>query len=148
LLLALGRRGAVPRGAVGPANDGPAVSDSSYEPADEDCGVVDVEVVTRTLAEGSESERYRALTQLLEAGIELPLELLQWTYASDSSETVRLLAFTAYVDSVSDDRAEARFALESGVYNGSSAVQAEAQRRLAELEQYEHVLAEIPQGLP
>jgi hypothetical protein len=62
---------------------------------------------------------------------------------------VRLLAFTAYVDSVSDDRAEARLALESGVYNGSSAVQAEAQRRLAELEQYERVLAGTPpQGLP
>jgi len=55
---------------------------------------------------------------------------------------VRLLAFGIV------DRAEVRLALESGVYNGSSAVQAEAQRRLAELEQYERVLAETPQGLP
>jgi hypothetical protein len=150
LLLELGRRGAVPPGTAGRANDGTAVvSDSSYEPADEDCDVVDVEVLTRTLAEGSESERHTALTRLLEAGIDLPPALLRQTYASDPSENVRLLAFTALVDSVSDDRTEARVALESGVYNESSAVQAEAQRRLAELEQYERTLAETAaQGAP
>jgi hypothetical protein len=150
LLLELGRRGAVPPGTTGPANDGTAVvSDSSCESADEGCGVVDVEVLRRTLAEGSDSERYTALTRLLEAGIDLPLDLLQRIYESDAFEAVRLLAFTAYVDSVSDDRAEVRLALESGVYNDNSALQAEAQRRLNELEQYERVLAETPpQGLP
>jgi hypothetical protein len=147
LLLELGRSSAVPPGAAGPANDGRAVvSDSSYEP---DCVGVDVDVLRRTLDEGSESERHTALTRLLEAGIDLPVELLQRTYANDPSEAVRLLAFTTYVDSVSDDRAEVRLALESGVYNDSAALQAEAQRRLTELEQYERVLAATPpQGLP
>jgi hypothetical protein len=144
LLLELGSRGAVPEAAGPDATDGTVVvSESSCEPADEDPGV-DAEVLERTLAEGTESERHGALTQALQAGIELPPELLRQTYGSDPSESVRLLAFTTYVDAVSDDRAEVRAALESGAYNGSSAVQAEAHRRLAELEQYERMLVETP----
>jgi hypothetical protein len=107
------------------------------------------EVLTQTLAEGSESERYAALMRLLEAGVDLPPELLRQTYESNPSERVRLLAFSTYVDSVSDRRTEVRAALQSGLYDGSSAVQAEAQRRLAELERFERVLSETPpQGLP
>jgi hypothetical protein len=54
-----------------------------------------------------------------------------------------------YVDAISDDRTEVRAALQDGSYNGSAAVQAESQRRLAELEQLERMLAEAPpQGNP
>jgi hypothetical protein len=150
LLLELGSRGAVPDAAGPDATDGTVVvSESSCEPAEEDGGVVDTEFLERTLAEGTESERQAALTQALQAGIELEPEVLRQTYGSDPSESVRLLAFTTYVDTVSDDRAEVRAALQSGASNGSPAVQAEAQRPLAELEQYERAPAETPpQGLP
>ena len=125
-----------------------AASEPSGEPADGDSGVVDIDALTRTLADGTESERYAALTQALQAGIDVPAELLQQTYGSDLSESVRLLALEAYVDSVSDDRDQVRLALQSALYDGSSAVQAEAQRRLSELERYESLLAETsPQGL-
>jgi hypothetical protein len=150
LLSELGRHGAEPPGAGAPTIDGTTtVSDFSCEAADEKFDIVNVEVLTQTLAQGSESERYAALTRVLEAGIDLPPELLRHTYASDPSERVRLLAFTTYVDSVSDDRAGARAALESGASNDSSVVQTEAQRRLAQLEQFERMLAETPPpGLP
>jgi hypothetical protein len=118
----------------------------SCEPSDADA--VDVEVVKRTLTEGTESERYAALTEALAAGIDLPPELLWQTYVSDLSASVRLLAFTTYVDSMSDDRAEVRAALQSAGYDGDSAVRNEAQRRLGELDQYERMLAEArAQGL-
>jgi hypothetical protein len=123
-------------------------SEPSAEPADDDSGVVYIDALTRTLADGTESERYAALTQALQAGIDVPAELLQQTYGSDLSASVRLLALEAYVDSVSDDRDQVRVALQSALYDGSSAVQAEAQRRLSELERYESLLAETsPQGL-
>jgi hypothetical protein len=121
----------------------------SCEPSDGDADAVDVEVVKWTLTEGTESERYAALTEALAAGINLPPELLWQTYASNLSASVRLLAFTTYVDSMSDDRAEVRAALQSAVYDGDSAVRNEAQRRLGELDQYERMLAEArAQGLP
>jgi len=108
--------------------------------ADEDPGVVHAELLERTLIEGTERERHGALTRALQTGIELPLELLQQTFLSDPSEDVRLLAFTTYVDAVSDDRPEVRKVLENGVYNDSSAVRAEALRRLDELERYERMV--------
>jgi hypothetical protein len=126
-------------------DDTVVASEPSCEVAAEDTGVLDMELLERTLTEGTESERHAALTHALEAGGgDLPPELLQRIYESDPSEAVRVLAFTTYVDSVSDNRAEARFALESGLYDASSAVQVEAQRRLAELEQFERALSEIP----
>jgi hypothetical protein len=127
-------------------DDTVVASESSCEVAAEDTSVVvDMELLERTLTEATESERHTALTDALEAaGGDLPTELLRRIYESDPSESVRLLAFTTYVDSVSDDRTEVRAALQSGLYDGSSAVQVEAQRRLAELEQYERALSEIP----
>ena len=150
LLRELGRRGAV-QDAAGSikTEDGVVIDEASCELAVQDTDVVHVELLERTLTEGSERERYDALTQALEAGIDLPPELLGRLYESDPSESVRLLAFTTYVDSVSDDRSQVRAALQSGVYDSSTAVQAEAQRRLAELERYELALSETrPQGLP
>ena len=80
----------------------------------------------------------------MQSGFDLPPRLLQQTYVSDLSESVRLLAFKAYVDSISDDRGEVRATLESGVYDMSAAVQAESRRRLAELDRYELMLAAGP----
>jgi hypothetical protein len=142
LMSELTRKGGVPE-VSGPvaADDTVAVSDPSCEPADGGADDVDAERLERTLVEGTESERYAALTHALQAGVDLPPALLRQTYGSDPSESVRLLAFTTYVDSVSDDRTEVRAALQSGLYDSSSAMQAEAQRRLAELEQYERALA-------
>ena len=61
---------------------------------------------------------------------------------------MRLLALTTYVDSVADDRSSVRSALESAVQDPSTAVQTEARRRLAELDQVERMLAEsLPQGM-
>ena len=61
---------------------------------------------------------------------------------------MRLLAFKAYVDAISDDRREVRALLESGAYDRSVAVQAESRRRLAELEQFELMLAAAPSQGP
>jgi hypothetical protein len=150
LLLELRRRGSVPD-AGGPAADQgrSAVTEPSYaSPAEEDSAFVDVEFLERALTEGTETERYAALSQALQAGIDLPPELLRQAYGNDPSERVRLLAFTTHLDMVSDDRTEVRAILQSGLY-GSPAMQAEAQRRLSELEQYELALAEAPaQGVP
>jgi hypothetical protein len=117
-------------------------SEMSCPPADENPTAGNAERLERTLVEGTDNERYDALTQALQTGVELPMELLQQVSLSDPSEEVRLLAFTTYIDAVSDDRAEARAALESGIYNDHSAVRAEALRRLDELERYERMLAE------
>jgi hypothetical protein len=120
------------------------VRKSSCEPADEGTGVLDVALLERTLTEGTETERYAALTEALQSEFDLPARLLQRTYVNDLSESVRVVAFKAYVDSISDDRREVRDTLESGVYDMSAAVQAESRRRLAELERYEHTLAAAP----
>src|SRR5262245_52043014 len=112
------------------------------EPADEDSAAIDVDLLGQTVIEGTDRERHSALTRALQTGIELPPELLQQTFLSDPSEDVRLLAFTTYVDASSDDRVQVRAILENGVYNDSSAVRAEALRRLEELERYERTLAQ------
>ena len=122
--------------------------ESTRETADETAAVVDVKLLERTLMGGTDSERHAALVRALEAGMELPPQFLWQTYASDPSERVRLLALTTYVDSASDDRASVRSALESAVQDPNTAVQTEARRRLAELDQFERMLAEsLPQGM-
>ncbi len=150
LLLELRRRGSVPDAGRPAADHGTsAFTGPSYaSPAEEGSAPVDVEFLERTLTEGTEPERYAALSQALQAGIDLPPELLRQTYGNDPSERVRLLAFTTHLDMVSDDRTEVRAVVQSGLY-GSAAMQTEAQRRLSELEQYELALAEAPaQGMP
>jgi hypothetical protein len=117
---------------------------ASCEAADQDTGVLDIALLERTLTEGTETERYAALTEALQSESDLPPRLLQQTYVTDLAESVRVLAFKAYVDSISDDRAEVRRMLESGVYDLSAAVQAESRRRLAELERFESMLAATP----
>lgn len=124
------------------------VNGTSCDLGDEGPGVLDVARLERTLTEGIETERFAALTAALQSGFDLPPRLLQQTYVNDLAESVRLLAFEAYVDSISDDRGEVRATLESGVYDKSAAVQAESRRRLAELEQYERMLAEAPSQGP
>ena len=121
-----------------------SVGGASCEPADEDTGVLDIALLERTLTEGTETERHAALTEALQSESDVPPQLLQQTYVTDLSESVRLLAFKAYVDAISDDRAEVRNLLESGIYDMSAAVEAESRRRLAELERFELMLAEAP----
>ena len=121
---------------------------ASCEPADEDTSVLDLPLLERTLTEGTETERYAALTEALQSESDVPPRLLQQTYVTDLSDDVRLLAFKAYVDSISDDRAEVRNTLESGVYDMSAVVQAESRRRLAELESFELMLTEAPPQSP
>lgn len=123
-------------------------SGASCEPADESTDVLDVALLKRTLAEGTETDRRAALTAALQLESDVPPRLLQQTYVTDLSESVRLLAFKAYVDSISDDRSEVRSMLESGVYDMSEAVQAESRRRLAELERFEQMLAAAPPQSP
>ena len=52
---------------------------------------------------GTDSERHAALTKALQYDIELPPDLLINAYVNDPSDDVRLLAFTTYIDSQSDD---------------------------------------------
>jgi len=74
--------------------------------------------------------------------------VLRYVYFTDTSESTRFLAFTTYVEPRSQHPAEVRAALESGIYDASSAVRAESERRLAELEEYERALAKNPRGVP
>mgnify|MGYP006371363433 CR=1 FL=1 len=85
-----------------------AGAETSCEPADEGAGVLDVALLERMLTEGIETERYAALTKALQSEFDLPPQLLRQTYVSDLSESVRLLAFNAYVDSISDEIPEPR----------------------------------------
>lgn len=124
------------------------VSESSCELADDGAGFLDVALLERALTEGTETERHAALTEALQSGFNLPPRLLQQTYVNDLSESVRLLAFKAYADSIADDRRKVRDTLESGVYDMSAAIQAESRRRLAELEQFELMLAAAPSQGP
>ena len=96
------------------------------------------------LTEGTETERHAALTEALQSESDVPPRMLEQTYVTDLSDNVRLLAFTAYVDAISDNRAKVRILLESGLYDISAAVQAESRRRLAELERFELMLVEAP----
>src|SRR5688572_21733552 len=93
---------------------------------------VDVAGLERTLTDGSESERYTAFIRALQSGIDLSPELLRAVFDTDESETMRLLAFGTYVDARSGHPAEVRAMLERGIYDESSALREEAQRRLAE----------------
>jgi len=117
---------------------------ASCAPADEDTGVLDIALLERKLAEGIEAERLAALTEALQSESDVPPQLLQQAYVTDLAESVRLLAFKAYVDAIADDRTEVRNTLESGIYDISAAVQAESRRRLAELDRFELMLAEAP----
>jgi hypothetical protein len=117
---------------------------ASCEPAAEVTGVLDIALLERKMTEGTETERYAALTEALQSESDVPPPLLQQTYVTDLAESVRLLAFKAYIDAISDDRTEVRNTLESGVYDMSAAVQAESRRRLAELERYEVMLTTVP----
>ena len=118
-----------------PAPDAPAPTTAS-------------ELVT-ALTSGTDSERQAALTKALQYDIEIPPDLLINAYVNDPSDDVRLLAFTTYIDSVSDDVEAARAALQSATNNTSSIVQAEAYRRLDDLARYEAGLAAAAaQGIP
>jgi hypothetical protein len=102
------------------------------------------DMVVRAVSEGAESERLAALNMALQEDIELAPEVLQRAYESDPSESIRLLAFTTFVDSVSDDATLVRDTLQSAMLNDSSSVQAEAQRRLQQLDEYEMAVAQTP----
>jgi hypothetical protein len=110
---------------------------------------VTAEQLVTKLATGTNSERHAALTTALRLEIELPPEILVHAYVNDPSDEVRLLAFTTYVDSISNDVDALRAALQDATNNSSSIVQAEAFRRLNELTSFEAAVASIPaQGAP
>lgn len=110
---------------------------------------VSLESFATEFSNGTDGERLAALTQALQYGIEIQPQLLIDAYLNDPSEDVRLLAFTTYVDSVSDEVEVVRAALQSATNNTSPIVQAEADRRLAELTNYEAaVAATIAQDAP
>jgi hypothetical protein len=101
------------------------------------------------IADGTESERLAALTKALQHDIELRADVLIQAYTNDVSDDVRLLAFTTYIDSVSDDVEVVRAALQAATNNTSSIIQAEAYRRLDDLARYEAgMAAAAAQGLP
>lgn len=98
-------------------------------------------------ASGTDGERLAALTQAVQYNIELQPDILINAYVNDPSDDVRLLAFTTYIDSVSDEVEVVRAALQSATNNTSPIVQAEADRRLVELTTYEAaVAATVAQG--
>jgi hypothetical protein len=96
------------------------------------------------LREGAESERHAALVAAQQHGVDVPAELLRRTFESATSDSLRMLAFTSYLDEVSGDGEAVRAVLQSASYNQSAAVQAEARRRLAEFERFESARAAIP----
>jgi hypothetical protein len=101
------------------------------------------------LREGTDDDRFAALTRASQVGIDLPADLLRQAYETDPSERLRLLAFTTYLDAVSGNIESVREALNSGTINQSAVVRAEAHKRIQELEQYEMALAATPpQGMP
>ena len=101
------------------------------------------------LQNGSDNQRHAAIIQAQQQDFELPPDLLINTYVNDASDEVRILAFTAYIDSVSDDVEVVRAALQSATNNTSALVQEEAYRRLDELARYEDAVAATPaQKLP
>jgi hypothetical protein len=88
----------------------------------------------RALREGTETEQHSALMALLSAGGNLPLDTLHEVFASDASESVRLLAFIAYTDAIADDVDATRAAFDIALHSSSAALRDEARRRSAELE--------------
>jgi hypothetical protein len=102
---------------------------------------IDAEDLATAFTIGTDSERHAALTKALQYDIELPPDLLINAYVNDPSDDVRLLAFTTYIDSVSDDVELVRAALQSATNNTSPIVQAEAYRRLDDLARYESGMA-------
>jgi hypothetical protein len=107
------------------------------------------EYLATQLTQGTDHQRLAAITTALQNGVELPPDLLINAYFNDASDEVRLLAFTTYIDSMSDDVELVRSALQVATNNSSSTVQAEALRRLNELTAYEAAMAEAAaQGIP
>lgn len=101
------------------------------------------------LRNGTEDDRQAALMRARELSIDLPAGLLRQTFESDSAESVRVIAFTTYLDTATSDTESIREALTSGTFNSSAAVQAEARSRLAEFESYQELIAATPpQGDP
>lgn len=101
------------------------------------------------LRNGTEDDRQAAIMRAREQSIDLPAGLLRQTFETDSSESVRVLAFTTYIDTAMSDTESIREALTSGTFNSSAAVQAEARKRLTEFEIYQEMVAATPpQGDP
>jgi hypothetical protein len=101
------------------------------------------------LSNGTEDDRQAAIRRARDQSIDLPAGLLRQTFETDSSESVRVLAFTTYIDTAMSDAESIREALTSGTFNSSAAVQAEARKRLTEFEIYQELVAATPpQGDP
>lgn len=132
-----------------PARDAASVSAAPLEADATSCDafaiesdVVDPEALELALTYGAGSERYDALVQALEAGVEMPPELLWQTYATDLAEDLRLLALTTWADLVADDGFAVRTGLQMAASDASPAVRAEARHRLDELDRYERMRTE------
>lgn len=89
----------------------------------------------RAVQEGDAAARVQALLRARSAGLVLPDAIVTSLLESDPSEDVRLLAFDHYMEQRSGNQAEARSALESALYIASTAIQAEARRRLGRLDE-------------
>jgi hypothetical protein len=107
--------------------------------------------VLQTVARGSDAERSEALLQAREASVVLPDDLLKASFETGSADTVRLLAFEAYLERRQGDARATRAALEAALYLPGAALQAEARERLAALDEAERgaaALVQAPEGVP
>ena len=99
------------------------------------------ERVLQALREGNEAEREAALQEAATAGVELPTETLQQLADTDPSAQVRLHAYSAYLDSASNDATAFSAALAMGHNSPSSEVRAEARKRQDEFDALQRVQA-------
>jgi hypothetical protein len=99
------------------------------------------ERVLQALREGNEAEREAALREAATAGVELPTETLQQLVDTDPSARVRLHAYSAYLDSASNDATAFSAALAVGHNSPSSEVRAEARKRQDEFDALQRVQA-------
>lgn len=100
--------------------------------------------LARLLREGGDADREDAWLSIQQTGALLDATLLRDAFLSEPVERVRLLAFAGYLDALASDGAALRAALQTAVYDQSAAVQADARRRLDELEQLEQAAAATP----
>lgn len=129
---------------AGVALPGDDASPAPARPAAARAAAGDRASLSRSLRIGDDAERAAALLAAEELGVSLEAGLLRDLYEADPSDRVRLLAFAAYLDAVAGDRDAVRTALEGGAYNSSTAVQAEAHRRVGELVLFDQAVATTP----
>lgn len=107
------------------------------------------ERLLRTIRQGSDTDRFTGLLQARDESLPLPGTLLKTLFETDASDSVRLLAFEAYLEAEALQPAALRSALESALYVPNAGVQQEARRRLDELAERERIdAASVQAGAP